>query len=113
MNRANAFGHHFDLGFSKRAGQGVKLAVGVADADIVQVHERDPAHAGTRQRLDRPRTHAADADDADVRLAQPGRARRAVQADDAVEARFGLGGGLQVKVEASSRSGGEIISRPG
>ena len=99
MNRANAFGHHFDLGFAKRAGQGVKLAVGVADADIVQVHERDLSHARTRQRLDRPRTHAADADDADVRLPQPGCARRAVQVDDAVDARFGLGGGLQVKVE--------------
>ena len=70
IDGADAFGHHLDLGAAHGFGERVELAVDVGHADFVQIHERQRADAGTRQRLRRPRAHAADADDTDVRGAQ-------------------------------------------
>ena len=44
------------------AGDGVKLAVDVADADFVEVHQGQRADPGAGQRLDPPRADTADAD---------------------------------------------------
>ena len=47
--------------------QRMQLAVDVRHADFVQIHERERADTGTRQRLRRPRAHTADTHDANVR----------------------------------------------
>jgi hypothetical protein len=88
IDGAHAFGHDFDLGLPKRAGERVKLAVGVADADIVEINQRELSDAGTSERLDAPRTHAADADDAHVGQSQSFRTRGAEQSPDAAESGF-------------------------
>jgi hypothetical protein len=59
----------FDLGFAQLAGYGMKLAVDVTDANIIQIYQGQLAHPGARERLDGPRTNAANANHADVSLA--------------------------------------------
>ena len=66
VDEGDARGHDFHLGLAKFPGHGVKLAVDVADADIVEVHERERANAAAGERFDRPRADTADADHTDM-----------------------------------------------
>jgi len=45
VNRLNAAGQDFDLGFAKFTFERVKLAIHVADTDIVQVHQGELSNA--------------------------------------------------------------------
>jgi hypothetical protein len=62
------------------------LAVDVGFGHVVQVDQRQRADAAAGQRLRRPGTDAADADDGDVRAPDRGRAVHAVQALQPAEA---------------------------
>ncbi len=61
------------------------LAVGVGDADIVQIEQADLADAAARQRLGRPGTDPADADHGDMRRCQPFEPSPAIQTGNAAE----------------------------
>jgi hypothetical protein len=56
-----------DLGAADGGIQGMDLAVGVADIDIIVVDQRDQPDAGARAGLGCPGTDAADADNAEMR----------------------------------------------
>ena len=60
--------HGFDFWFSNFSIEGMELAIHIADADFVQIDQRDGAKTGASQRFNRPGTHATNADDADMRL---------------------------------------------
>ena len=91
IDGADAFGHHLDFCAANGFGERVKLAVDVAFANFVQVHQRQRADAGTHQRFRRPRAHAADTDDTDMRGPKPFKPASAVKPRDAVEAFFEIG----------------------
>ena len=55
------------FGLAEIAGQRMQLAVYIRLGHIVQIDQCQRADAGARQSLDRPRTHAAHADHADMR----------------------------------------------
>ena len=70
----------------------MRLAVGVADRDVVMVDQRDSADARAHAGFGRPGTHAPDADDAEMRTREgferglaenPGEARKAFTIDSA------------------------------
>jgi len=79
--------HRFGLGLANRTIERMDLAVHVAHANIVEVNERERAHAGAGQSFDGPRTHAADTHNADVRSLEPFQSLGSEQAADAAEAR--------------------------
>jgi hypothetical protein len=70
IDGADAFGHDPDLGAAHGFGERVKLAVDVAGADLVQIHQRQGTQAGAGERFRRPGADTADADHADVGRAQ-------------------------------------------
>src|SRR5690606_40415556 len=75
VDRPQALGHDLDLGPPHLPFQCVGLAVGVTDADIVQVEQGDLTHAATGQCFGRPRAHHAYTDHGHCGLAlalQPG-----------------------------------------
>ncbi|MNP20898.1 hypothetical protein D3C76_1134950 [compost metagenome] len=85
VDRADALGHHLDLGLAHRAIEGVDLPVGVGHADVVQVEQGNLADPAARQRLGRPRADAADTDDRHMAGSQALQAFAPVQAGDATE----------------------------
>jgi len=86
VDRPQALGHHFDLGPPDLAFQRMGLAVGIADADIVQVEQGDFANATARQGLGRPRADPADADHCHMGIAQALQALVAIQPGNAGKA---------------------------
>ena len=80
-----------DLGHAERAADRLDLAVDVRLGDVVEVDQRQRGDAAARQRLDRPRADAAEADDDDVRGADALVAGIAVQATQAAEAPLEIG----------------------
>ena len=81
----DAFVQRRYLRLAEIVGQRMELAVDVGLGHIVQVNQRQPADTRARQRLDRPRTDAAHADHADMRLAETLQRIVAVQPRDAAE----------------------------
>jgi hypothetical protein len=71
VDRLNSGSHHFDLGFAEFSVQGMELAVHIAHANIIQIHQRDFPNTGTRQGFDRPGTHTTNPDDANMRGTKP------------------------------------------
>jgi len=88
IDELHAGGHGFDLGLPERAGERVELAIDVADADVVEVHKGELTDTGAREGFDGPRTDAANADDADVRLAQAFLSNGAIEPEDAAKSSF-------------------------
>jgi hypothetical protein len=84
----DASGHDFDLGPAEFAVEGVRLAVHVADADVIEVNQRQGADARAGERFDGPRTNAADSDHADVCPTQPLQTGRAKQSAHTTEPLF-------------------------
>ena len=103
IDELDARRHGFDLGLTKAAGDGVKLTIHVADTDVVEVHKGELPDTGTGERLNSPRAHAADADDADMGGAQAFLAGDAVKTEDAAEAGFVIGHGMVVKTRDPRR----------
>jgi len=68
INRFHAASHYVDFWFPEFAVQCVELAVGIADANVVEVDECQLTDAGTGESFDGPGTDAAKADGADVGL---------------------------------------------
>jgi len=54
VDAAQALSHHLDLGLAHGAVQGMQLTVAVADADIIQIKQRDLAHPTTGDGFRRP-----------------------------------------------------------
>ena len=79
VDPAQALGHHFDLGLADGAVQRMQLTVGIADADVIQVKQRNLAHAAARHGFRRPGTYATDADDRHMGRAQALKAFDAIQ----------------------------------
>src|SRR5215207_6553601 len=73
------------LWLTDRLGERGKLAIDIRRADIVGIHQGERADAGAGERLDRPGTNPADADDANPRGLQPGEALEAKQPRDAAK----------------------------
>ena len=63
---ADDLGQNIDFRAAIFAFEGGNLPVGIGDTNIVHIDERKPANAGTGERLNNPRTHPADADNADM-----------------------------------------------
>ena len=61
IDGAESFGHDLDLGLPEGAIQGVQLAVGVGNADLIQVDQGQGTNATAHQRLGCPGTNAAKA----------------------------------------------------
>eukprot|EP01132_Coremiostelium_polycephalum_P011237 gene11238-biopygen4196 len=78
-----ALGHDLDLGLAHRAVQRMQLTVAVADAYIIEVKQRNLAHAAASDGFRRPRTHPAHADDGHMGRLQALQAFNAIQAGDA------------------------------
>ncbi len=66
VDQANTFRHHLRFRQPDVAAEGVDLAVGIGNADIVHIDKGDRPDAGPRQRFRRPRADPADPDHADV-----------------------------------------------
>ena len=66
----------------------MQLTIGVADADVVQVEQRNLAHAATGHGFRRPGTDATDADNRHMRRAQARQAFDAIQTGDAGKPRI-------------------------
>ena len=86
VDEAQSFRHGLHLGASHVAVERRELAVHVRHADLVEIHQRHRADAAADQRFGGPGAHAADADDAHVRGAQPRQRVTAVESADAGEA---------------------------
>ena len=70
INCFDAARHHFDFRLSQFTIEGVKLSIDVADADIIEVNERQFTYARACQRLNCPRTDAPKPDNGYMRAAQ-------------------------------------------
>jgi hypothetical protein len=70
---------YLHLRLAQLAVQGVELPIDVADANVIQIDQRQATNAGTSQRLDGPRTNSAQANDTDMGLAYSPQASRAEQ----------------------------------
>ena len=70
VNIAHARGHHLRLRQADRGMQCAALAVDVALADGVLVHERERADTGARQRFGAPAAHAAETEHRNTAAAQ-------------------------------------------
>ena len=66
VDKTNTLCHHFRFRQPDVAAQGMDLAVGIGDADIVHIDKGDRPDAGSRQRFRRPGADPADPDHADV-----------------------------------------------
>ena len=88
MDVADAFGHHLDLRPIELAGHGMALAVHIARLDGIVVDQGHGADPGSRERLRRPRSHPADADDTNMQLGNPRALRRPVEPSDPAETRL-------------------------
>jgi hypothetical protein len=66
----------------------MQLAVGIADADVVEVKQRNLAHAAAGHGFRRPGTDATDADDRHMGRAQALKAFDAIQTGDACKPRI-------------------------
>ncbi|MCY1426693.1 hypothetical protein D9M71_425190 [compost metagenome] len=88
VDPAQTLGHHLDLGLAHRAVQRVQLAVGVADADVIEVEQRNFANATTGHGFRRPGTDATDAHDRHMGRFQTLKAFDAIQAGDASKPRI-------------------------
>ena len=86
VDLSHALRQHLGLGATDRAPQSVRLPVGVGDADLVGVHERERAHARACERLHGPRSHAAQPNHADMRACEVCKRAWTVQPTDALEA---------------------------
>ena len=79
------------------------LAVHVRFRHVVEVDQREPAHAAARQGFDGPGAHAAHADDGHVGRADAGGTLHAIEALQAAEAALQVG----VEGQGSLRPRGE------
>ncbi|MNC37627.1 hypothetical protein D3C75_861970 [compost metagenome] len=70
VDRPQTLGHDLSLGTPDIPFHGMQLAVGVADADVIEVEQRDFADTTTRHGFSRPRADTANADDRHMGLAQ-------------------------------------------
>ena len=66
----------------------MQLAVDVADADVVQIHQTQTPHPGAGQGLHHPRPHAPDAHHHHVGGTKTGQRRRAIQTGDPSKAKI-------------------------
>lgn len=66
INVADTLGHDFDFGPAYVCIQRMQLPIDIADTDFIKIDQCQLAKAGARERLDRPRSNAADTDDANV-----------------------------------------------
>ena len=87
----DACAQRLDLGHAERGAERLHLAVDVRLGDLVEVDQRQRGDAAARQRLGGPRADAADADDGDVRRADPRIGGVAVEPAQAAEAAFEVG----------------------
>ncbi len=86
VDLAHPLGQHTDLCLPHCVSQGGELAVGVGDADVIHVDQRQVADATASQGLHHPGADAADTDDGDPGGVQAGQGSGAVEAGDAAEA---------------------------
>ena len=86
MDLCHTRGEHIHLGNTDGVGQRRELAVGVGDADIIHVDERQRTHAAACQRLDDPGAHTAHAYDGHMRRGQPWQRRSPVKPPNAAKA---------------------------
>ena len=91
INGPHAPRHDFHLGLAQLAIQRVKLPVDVADADVIQINQRQRPDARPGQRLDRPRAHPAQADHANMRAPDTVKPLRPIQAANASRSAFHSG----------------------
>ena len=70
IDAADSLGHDFDFGAAYVCRDCMKLTINIADADVVEINERETTHATARERFDRPRADAANPNDADMRRTQ-------------------------------------------
>jgi hypothetical protein len=92
VDPGDALAHGLDLGLAERRIAGVNLAVDVRLGHMIEVDQGQMPHPAARQRLGRPRAHAANAHHAHPRRRQPGPPRLAIQAGNATKA-AGINGG--------------------
>jgi hypothetical protein len=64
-------GQDIDFWLSELAFDGMKLAIDVADTNIVQIDQRETAEAGASERFDSPRADAAKTDHGHVGVTKP------------------------------------------
>src|SRR5690606_21162062 len=88
IDGADACRHLVDLGLAHGALNGMHLPVGVGDADVVQVEQRDLAHAGTGQCFGGPGTDTADTDHCHMRGGQALQPCAPVEPGNTAEALF-------------------------
>ena len=91
MDLRDALAQRQRLGHAERAVQRLQLAVDVRLRHVVEVDQRQRGHAAARQRLDRPRADAAQADHGDVCVAQALIAGVAIEPPHAAEAALEIG----------------------
>jgi hypothetical protein len=111
MHEPQTLGHHVDLPLADRALHRVELSVGVRDADLVEVHERDRTDARASQRLRREAADATDADHHHARRVETPEPALTEEPRRAVEAPMRAVRGLFLVCIGSVRVGGVDLRR--
>ena len=70
VDAEDALAQDIDLGLANGVVEGMDLAVGIADVDVVVIDQRDPPDSAACTSLGRPGTDAADTDDAEMRACE-------------------------------------------
>ena len=86
IDRFHAKSQHVDFWFAKFAIQSVELAIGISDADVIEVDECEFPNARAGKRFNGPGTDAAKTDNADVGARDSFQAFRRIQARKTIEA---------------------------
>ena len=103
MDVGHARGQGLHLALAQRGAQRLHLAVDVRFGNMVEVDQRQLSHTAACQRLHRPRADPPEADDGDARGTQPHIAFVAVEAPQAAEAAFEVGGEIDDHAMRSTR----------
>src|SRR5690554_298669 len=96
--------HGIGLGAAILALQGMQLAVGVGDTDVVHIDQGNRANAAASQGFRRPGAHAAEADNGDVGTAESVQGFAAIEALYAAEAESVVVAGHSVSAGVSHES---------
>lgn len=86
VDTPQAFGHGIGFGAAILAGQGMELSVGIGNADVVHINQRQGANAGASQGFRCPRADTAQANNGNMGVTEALQGPAAIQSLDTAKA---------------------------